>query len=455
MIYDQDVIKLLEECNETDNYEFVCIERPPKGSGKQSKILLRCKRCNQIYPVLFSVFKKGRRCNCRPRSDQKFREDVEDLLGDNYEVLSEFVNMTTPVKMRHYVCGTEYDVLPTKLLNFNKDGDFIGNKCPTCYRYGRWKNIKSNKDAIAERKMAAKNKNNFTSVEAINELFATSVYDFISKIIPNVRQKKDTIFIPDSNVVILCIPMRGAKYLNNPTYITSLMDRYNEEGIRMITLLEDEWIDKIKIVRNKISYILNVSKRNKKIYARNCVIKEIDTDIKDKFLNKYHIQGKDISSIRLGMFDKKTDTLVSVMTFCRPRRALGHTEETEYDYELSRFASSYHYMVVGGFSKLLSYFKKNYEWEKIVTYADRRWSEGNVYLKNGWTFTHNSKPSYWYTDGKNRYHRYNYRKTELQKRFPLHYSEDKTEKQIMNEMGYRRLYDAGNMVFYYTKDHTN
>jgi hypothetical protein len=38
------------------------------------------------------------------------------------------------------------------------------------------------------------------------------------------------------------------------------------------------------------------------------------------------------------------------------------------------------YNVVGGFSKLLSYFRNNYV-ESIVSYADRRYSNGGVYDK--------------------------------------------------------------------------
>ena len=99
------------------------------------------------------------------------------------------------------------------------------------------------------------------------------------------------------------------------------------------------------------------------------------------------------------------------------------------------------------------YFERNYEWNNLITYADLRWSVGNLYLKNGFRLDHTSEPSYSYFDGVNirRYNRFKFRKQELKKLFPEIYSDDKTEFQIMNEAGYLKIYDCGNMVFYYNK----
>ena len=44
-----------------------------------------------------------------------------------------------------------------------------------------------------------------------------------------------------------------------------------------------------------------------------------------------------------------------------------------YEYELIRYAASKH--VIGGASKLLKYFERNYKPKSIITYADRRFSQ--------------------------------------------------------------------------------
>ena len=66
-------------------------------------------------------------------------------------------------------------------------------------------------------------------------------------------------------------------------------------------------------------------------------------------------------------------------------------------WELSRFCSLCNYQILGGASKLLKYFKENYQNEiPIISYADRRWSIGDLYKALGFEFVHYSSPSYWY-----------------------------------------------------------
>ena len=71
-------------------------------------------------------------------------------------------------------------------------------------------------------------------------------------------------------------------------------------------------------------------------------------------------------------------------------------------YELTRFATNSLYLIVGGFSKILSFSLKNYKIEEIFTYADLRWSDvkDNVYSKNKFNYEHTTKPNYWYVKGK-------------------------------------------------------
>lgn len=116
---------------------------------------------------------------------------------------------------------------------------------------------------------------------------------------------------------------------------------------------------------------------------------------------------------------------------------------------MSRFASSK--PVVGGFSKLFkNILDENNSIEKVITYADLRWSSenDNVYLKNGFSLLRKSKPSYWYVAGSiRRYHRYNFRKQVLKEKFPEFYDDSLTEHQIMDKTNYRRIWDCGNLVY--------
>lgn len=220
----------------------------------------------------------------------------------------------------------------------------------------------------------------------------------------------------------------------------------NKKGYKLIHIMEDEWFLKNKIVREKIKHILNSTKEFKKsIYARNCEIKLIDSKTKNLFLNNNHIQGEDKSDIHLGAFFK--DELVSVMTFGSKRNMTSIKSD---GFELRRFASNIDYLVVGIFSKFIAYFKRNYNPKYIFTFLDLRWnpsSSDNVYEKNGFLMTELIKPDYTYYNSKvsryKRFHKFSFGKNLLKKKFPQVFSVEKTEWQIMQELGYDRVWDCG------------
>mgnify|MGYP000079248993 CR=1 FL=1 len=45
---------------------------------------------------------------------------------------------------------------------------------------------------------------------------------------------------------------------------------------------------------------------------------------------------------------------------------------------------------------VLKHFIKTYQPKEIISYADRRWSTGNLYDVLGFKFSHNSNPNYFY-----------------------------------------------------------
>jgi hypothetical protein len=133
----------------------------------------------------------------------------------------------------------------------------------------------------------------------------------------------------------------------------------NKHGIKLYHIFSDEWINSTEIVKKKIKHILKLS--DNKIYARNCVIKEINSKQKENFLNQNHIQGGDKSKHKLGAF--YNDELVAVITFSELRNVLGSKKEDGV-YELVRFSSK---NVVGVASKMLKFFIKKYEPKKIIS----------------------------------------------------------------------------------------
>ena len=131
--------------------------------------------------------------------------------------------------------------------------------------------------------------------------------------------------------------------------------------------------------------------------------------------------------------------LVSLITFGKLRKALGHITK-EGSYELLRFCNKLNFNIVGGSSRLLVYFIKKYYPKEIMSYSDNSRSNGDMYRKIGFNLESETVPNYyWVIDGI-RKHRFNFRKDRLVK---MGYDSSKTEIEIMNELGYYRIFDSG------------
>lgn len=357
----------------------------------------------------------------RQKRIHKSKEDVYDKLFcypfTSYVIplfkFEEYVDVKTSYKFKCVNCGnTFYD---------NLDNGHIP-KCKICY------NNKS--------------------------IFQNQIYEYISKLYSGIILQNDKticngleldIYIPEKNIAIECDGNYWHSELNgkDKQYHLNKTNLCQNNNIKLLHILEDEWYNKKHIVESKLKHIFG--KSTERIYARNCNIVELTSTDKNEFLNKYHIQGSDMSAIKLGLVYK--GEIISVMTFGKRRVALGKKSSGEGEYELLRYCSSK--SSVGGAGKLLSHFIKNNYVTKIISYADRRWSDGNLYSKIGFTKVSDGSPNYWYVHTKNylkRYHRFNFRKDILNRRLEL-YDDTLTEWENMQLNGYDRIWDCGNLKY--------
>ena len=131
------------------------------------------------------------------------------------------------------------------------------------------------------------------------------------------------------------------------------------------------------------------------------------------------------------------------MTFSNLRKVLGLNHKDN-NYELIRFCNKLNTTVIGGASKLLKYFIKTYSPSRLISYADRRWSTGNLYDKLDFKYMNNSKPNYFYVINNKREHRFKYRKDML---ISNGYDPKLTEHQIMTNRQIYRIYDCGTITY--------
>lgn len=354
--------------------------------------------------------------NKRPEAKERLRKEKQELFINyrlqyvldylNVELLNEWNGARSRYDFKCKKCNTI----------FNRDyvDVYIGrSQCPTC-----------NSDS-------SKGENEIYSFLR-NELNIENIIVKTRKIIKSTDNGNGyelDFYLPDYNFAIEFDGLwwhREERFGKNYHLIkTKLCD---EKGIKLIHIFEDEWAFKRDIVKEKIKHILNLNGNKERINARDCIIKEIDSKLKTEFLEKFHLQESmaDMSGIRLGAF--KNNELIAVMTFSKGNIFKGNISYKEGEYELNRFCVNYNYQIPGIGSKLLEYFKNNYNWNKIYTYADKRWSTGDLYYKLGFKYLYDTDPSERYIYGLRR----------------IHYIQ---LREMSNPEKFHKIWDCGHMKF--------
>ena len=113
-----------------------------------------------------------------------------------------------------------------------------------------------------------------------------------------------------------------------------------------------------------------------------------------------------------------------------------------------RFCSKLNTRVVGGASKLLNYFIKQYDPKSIVSFSMNDISDGNLYKQLGFETDGKITTSYWYVEPGifKRYHRTSFSKREIVKKgFKDKIDNTWTERSAMEEVGYFCIYDSGQL----------
>ena len=183
------------------------------------------------------------------------------------------------------------------------------------------------------------------------------------------------------------------------------------------------------------SIIRNIFRKNDKVFARKCCISFLDSSQEKIFFTKNHLQGYVGSSVCYGLV--LDDQIVCAMSLIKKN---GY-------WEIQRLASLLNTTVVGGASRLFSRFIKDQTPNRIVTFADRRYSIGDIYRKLGFEFLYHTSPNYCYIRNKLKFSRQKCQKKKLEKLLGDSFDSCLTEHENMFKYGFRRLWDAGNLKF--------
>lgn len=97
--------------------------------NNKTKVTIRHIECGTIFDIRPDQIVAGQRCpSCRytkaRKTHNEFKDEVYDLVRDEYTLLTKYELNNKKVEIKHNECGYEYEVKPNDFLN--------GRRCPSC-----------------------------------------------------------------------------------------------------------------------------------------------------------------------------------------------------------------------------------------------------------------------------------------------------------------------------------
>lgn len=207
------------------------------------------------------------------------------------------------------------------------------------------------------------------------------------------KQVKIGKYYADFTIGNLAIELNGTYWHSelhkSDDYHVKKRDFYIQEGFTPLFFGEDEVTQKFHIVK---SVILNKLGKSARLFARKLKISPVSKKEGAKFLEDNHLMGQGRGEC-IGLYNG-TD-LVSLMRLCRVK---GN------NWEISRFCNKVGHSVVGGLSKILSFFTEKFCPESLISFVDLRYGTGD-YMESLGFIKGKAFKSFKWTDGKNLFNR--------------------------------------------------
>lgn len=240
------------------------------------------------------------------------------------------------------------------------------------------------------------------------EDFRKKAIDFIDKINPNyIIDENGYLVFNNKNVVISLNEKYESSNLYKPTdYFTNQHKEYEAKGIRLMQLFD--WQIEHEDSFRKLKMLLITAIGNpKKIYSRQCEVREI-TNAEAKPINEqFHTMGHRNAKITYGLFYK--DQLVEIMSFGKNkwnrnilsdnsweiiRGCMGSINAFKLDEDPNEL-----YFVAGGPSRLLKHFIRDYNPDVVFSYCESGLFQGSSYIAAGMKYCGDTPATkYWLCD---------------------------------------------------------
>lgn len=237
------------------------------------------------------------------------------------------------------------------------------------------------------------------------------------------------IFIPEHNIAIEYCGLYWHSDIFKPiNYHRDKMKRCNQQNIRLLTIFSDEWEQHRDLVKQKIKHILGKSD-NYKVHGRKCDVRNLTTKEKQNFFALTHIQGNGPGSVNYGLV--YNEEIIAAISFIK---------RNDGSYVLNRYSTRC--IIPGGFSKLFNHFVMHNAFTYVDTFADLRWSTGDLYHKTGWEKVKELRPDYYWCKNGKRFHKFQFRHKFLEQKLDT-YDPSLSEAKNCRNNGFYKIYNCG------------
>jgi len=209
------------------------------------------------------------------------------------------------------------------------------------------------------------------------------------------------------------------------------------QNIMLLHIFDREWMEKQNVVKHIISSKLNKYKQS--IHANDCILKEINNEEKNNFLEQNHLDGIDNSHIRIGLFFK--NKLFFVLTI----KKLNYNK-----YEISRISNKTETIIENGLHLSWLYFLNKYKPKQVLIHVNKRYSNGNFLEKLNFKKINETQPNCFYFKSESCLINQDLFNTKKELKL---FNDQLSELENLKLNGFNKIWDCGNIIFEWKKQY--
>lgn len=234
-----------------------------------------------------------------------------------------------------------------------------------------------------------------------------------------IRYRPDIILKHDNKTIYVDVDGLYAHSMRDKQYHIKKAYTYKENNVRLLQFRQDEIKNTPDIVCSMVANILGLSK---KIGARKLEVKSISVDDAAAFMQSNHLMGS-----------ARCSTAIALVLNSEPMMVITYRRHKD-GVDLVRVATKIGFQIQGGLSRLLKHIQTISKPRFIQSFVDLRYADGSSLKAVGFNLMSVTLGWQW-TDNHNTFNRLRCR-ANMDNRLL-------SEKQHAEELGWTRLYDAG------------